>query len=111
MRYKCDMLYQIYRASGGMLVYKSKVLKVLSSLNELKWSVASKGILSGLIAGLLVVIYRIGIEYGNDTATKIFAYLRLHPLFIFLWLIVAIAIGLFISWLVKLLETSLQNRS
>ena len=83
-------------------MYKSKVLKVLSSLNELKWSVASKGILSGLIAGLLVVIYRIGIEYGNDTATKIFAYLRLHPLFIFLWLIVAIAIGLFISWLVKL---------
>lgn len=81
---------------------KSRVYKMLSNFNELKWSVALKGILCGLIAGLLAVLYRLGIEYGNDTAVKIFSYLKLHPLFILLWLVAAVGIGLFISWLIKL---------
>lgn len=80
---------------------KSRVYKMLSSFNELKWSVALKGILCGLIAGLLAVLYRLGIEYGNDTAVKIFSYLKLHPLFILLWSIAALVIGLFIAWLIK----------
>ena len=79
-------------------MYKSKVYRMLSSLNELKWRVAVKGFLSGLIAGLLVVLYRLGIEYGNEAAVSIYSYLRLHPLFILLWLIAAIGIGLFIAW-------------
>lgn len=81
---------------------KSKVYKILSGLNELKWSVALKGILCGFIAGLLAVLYRLGIEYGNDTAVKIFSYVRSHPLFILLWIVAALSIGLFIAWLVKL---------
>lgn len=84
------------------MLYKSKVYRMLSSLNELKWRVAVKGFLSGLIAGLLVVLYRLGIEYGNEAAVSIYSYLRLHPLFILLWLIAAIGIGLFIAWLIKL---------
>lgn len=83
-------------------MYKSKVYRMLSSLNELKWRVAIKGILSGLIAGLLVVLYRLGIEYGNEAAISIYSYIRVHPFFILLWLIAAIVIGLFIAWLIKL---------
>ncbi len=83
-------------------MYKSKIYKTLSSLNELKWRVAFKGVLSGLIAGLLVVLYRLGIEYGNEAAVSIYSYLRLHSLFILLWLITAVGIGLFIAWLIKL---------
>jgi len=55
----------------------SKVHKILSSLNENKWRVALKGILSGLIAGLLVVLYRMGIEYGTDTALNIYVFFEI----------------------------------
>jgi H+/Cl- antiporter ClcA len=81
---------------------KSKVYKILSNLNELKWSVALKGILAGLVAGFLVVFYRLGIQHGNNIAIKVFAYLKAHPLMILPWIIVAISIGLFIAWLIKL---------
>ena len=79
---------------------KSKFYQIMSGLNELKWSVALKGILSGLIAGILVVLYRLGIEYGNDAAVKVFAYLKLHPLIILPWLIAAVGTGFFIAWLI-----------
>lgn len=58
----------------------SKVYKILSGLNEIKWRVALKGVLSGVIAGLLVVLYRMGIEYGTDTALNIYVFLKVHPL-------------------------------
>lgn len=81
---------------------KSKIYKILSNLNELKWSVALKGILAGLVAGFLVVFYRLGIEYGNNTAVKVFAYLKLHPWMIAPWIVVTISVGLVIAWLIKL---------
>ncbi|SMC48423.1 ClC family H(+)/Cl(-) exchange transporter [Papillibacter cinnamivorans] len=81
---------------------KSKYYKIMSSLNELKWSVAAKGVASGFIAGLLVVLYRTGIEYGTEKAVLIFSYLRAHPWAILPWLAVSVALGLLLSWLVKL---------
>ncbi len=80
----------------------SKVYQTLSSLNELKWHITIKGILSGLVAGLLVVLYRLGIEYGTDTALELYAYLRLHPLLILPWTLCILAAGLLIAWLIKL---------
>ena len=80
----------------------SKFFKNLTSLNQIKWRVALKGIASGLIVGFLVVLYRLGIEYGTETAVKMYAYLKLHPFIIVLWFIVAMLIGLFIAWLVKM---------
>ena len=80
----------------------TKLYKVLSKLNTIKWSIAIKGIFSGLIAGFLVVLYRLGIEYGTDTAVKIYAFLTLNPLMIPLWIILMTAAGLLIAWLVKL---------
>jgi len=79
----------------------SKVHKILSSLNENKWRVALKGILSGLIAGLLVVLYRMGIEYATDTALNIYAFLKSHPFMILPWMLLIAAAGLFIAWLIK----------
>lgn len=79
----------------------SKVYKILSNLNELKWSVALKGILAGLAAGFLVVFYRLGIEYGNSTAVKIFAYLKLHPFMILPWAFAAALAGILIARMIK----------
>lgn len=81
---------------------KTKVYKLLSGFNQMKWSVAGKGILGGLAAGLLAVLYRLGIEYGTGISVKIYAYFRIHPIFILPWVIAVIAAGIFIAWLVKL---------
>jgi len=81
---------------------ESEVYELLSGLNKIKWRVVLKGILSGVIAGLLVVLYRMGIELGTDTALKIYAYLRLHPLMILPWLLLIAAAGLLIARLIKL---------
>lgn len=80
----------------------SKVYKLLSGLNETKWSIATKGILSGFIAGVLAVLYRLGIEYGTETSVKIYGYLKLHPKMILLWIIGIVFLALFIAWLIKL---------
>lgn len=79
----------------------TKLYKALSKLSSIKWSIAIKGVFSGLIAGFLVVLYRIGIEYGTDTATKIYAFLKQNPLIILPWIILIIAVGLLIAWLIK----------
>lgn len=81
---------------------KSKAYSALSSLYKIKWSVASKGLISGVVAGLLVVIYRLGIEFGTETAVNIYAYLKLHPILILPWIFAIVAVGLFIAWLIKL---------
>ncbi|MGE4353791.1 MAG: ClC family H(+)/Cl(-) exchange transporter, partial [Oscillospiraceae bacterium] len=81
---------------------KTKVYKLLSKFNKLKWSLTLKGILVGLAAGLLAVLYRIGIEYGTGVAVKIYAYFRIHPLYILPWLAAIAAVGVLVSWLVKL---------
>lgn len=80
---------------------KTNIYKLLSKLSSIKWSIAIKGMLSGLISGLLVVIYRIGIEYGTETAIKIYAYLKLNPLMIIPWIILAASAGLMIAYLIK----------
>jgi H+/Cl- antiporter ClcA len=81
---------------------KTKIYRLLSSLNELKWSIAVKGLLVGLVAGLLAVLYRLGIEYGTETAIKTYAYLKIHPILIFPWLAAIIGVGLLTAWLIKL---------
>ncbi|MGE4485898.1 MAG: ClC family H(+)/Cl(-) exchange transporter [Oscillospiraceae bacterium] len=50
----------------------------------------------------MVVLYRIGIEYGTETAIKLYAYIKLRPVLIIPWIILAVAAGLIITWLLKL---------
>lgn len=80
----------------------TKPFKILSEFNSVKWHLALKSIFTGLFAGLLVVLYRFGVEYGTETAVKIYAYLRQNPLMIILWIFAIIAAGLLIARLVKL---------
>ncbi len=81
---------------------ESKVYRILSGFFQFRWKIATKGILAGFVAGLLVVLYRIGIEYGTETAIKIYAFLREHPIAILPWLVLILLIALFISWLIKI---------
>jgi len=81
---------------------RAKIFRFLSEFNRLKWSIAVKAILSGAVAGLLAVLYRLIIEHGTRAAVQIYAYFKIHPIFILPWILFAVVVGLFIAWLVKL---------
>ncbi len=81
---------------------RTKDYSILSKTKQVKWKIAFKGILVGIIAGLLTVLYRIAIEYGTEAAGKVYSYLRNHPTYILVWLIIILVAGTFIGWMVKL---------
>ncbi len=81
---------------------KTRVYRLLSDFNQMKWKVSVKGLLIGVIAGLLAVVYRIMIEYGTETAIKMYGYIRSHPVNIVIFILAIIFLGSFIAWLVKL---------
>ena len=80
----------------------SKVYKILSGFNQPRWKIVIKGIVAGLVAGLLVVFYRLGIEYGMKASIHIYTFLKHKPLFIFPWFLFAMLMALFIAWLIKI---------
>lgn len=79
----------------------NKVYRLLSDFGQLKWRIAVKGILIGVLAGFLVVLYRQGIELGTQTAVSIYGFLRLHPVYIILWLAAILLAGVIIGRLVQ----------
>ncbi len=79
----------------------SKVYSILSGLNKMKWRIALKGIITGVIAGILVVLYRLGIEYGTETAFLVYKALKIHPIYIIPWIILLVLAGYIIARLVK----------
>lgn len=80
---------------------RTKDFSFLSNTKQIKWRIAFKGILVGIIAGFLTVLYRMAIEYGTEAAGRIYNYLRVHPTYIFAWFIIILAAGAFIGWMVK----------
>lgn len=80
----------------------SKVHRLLSELNGLKWSVTYKGIIVGLVAGIMVTIYRLGIEFGVEKSVEIYAFLRIHPIYILPWILFVLIAGYIIYRLIKL---------
>ncbi len=75
--------------------------KLVPRFDHLKWKMAAAGILVGLISGFLVVLYRLGIEYGTDTARWIYARIRETPWLVAPWAVAVIAAALAIAWMVK----------
>ena len=61
---------------------------------------AAAGIVIGLVSGLLVVVYRLGIEYGTDASRWIYARIRETPWLIAPWAVAAVAAALAIAWMV-----------
>lgn len=86
---------------GETMKSKTKAYKILADMNILKWSLAGKAILAGLLSGFLVVLYRLGIEFGTEKAIKAYAYLNLHPLYIIPWIVFVSVVGFLTYLLVK----------
>ena len=80
---------------------KSRKSHLLTDLDRLKWSVAYKGIIAGVISGLLVSLYRRGIEFGTEKAIQAYEYLGKHPALIVPWLAVIAAAGYILYKLIQ----------
>lgn len=80
---------------------RSKIHKLLSSLNELKWSLTLKGLLCGAVGGSLAVLYRLAYEYGTEFSLKVYSTLLKDPVMIIPWLAVICASGFLIAWLIR----------
>jgi H+/Cl- antiporter ClcA len=87
--------------TGDIIMGKTKVSKLLSDMNTLKWSLAGKGILAGLISGFLVVLYRLGIEFGTEQSIKAYTFLKQHPFYILLWVGIALIVGYLVHLLIR----------
>ncbi|NLG23882.1 MAG: ClC family H(+)/Cl(-) exchange transporter, partial [Clostridiales bacterium] len=72
----------------------SGVYRALSSFGGSKWRLTCKSALVGAIAGVLVSLYRVGIEFGAETAFAAYGFLRAHPAYIALWL----PLGALVAW-------------
>lgn len=79
-----------------------EISKILSDFNKLKWSVAYKGILAGVAAGLLVSFYRLGMEFGIKKSLQAYAFLKLHPGYIIPWVLIIAAVGYVLYYLMRL---------
>ena len=81
---------------------RKKIFRFLSDFNRQKWSIAVKAILSGAVAGLLAVLYRLIIEHGTAFAIACYTYFNSHPMMLIPWTLAAVVTGLTVAWLVKL---------
>lgn len=81
---------------------RSKLPSKLSGLDNLKWNVALKGIITGIVAGFLAAGYRFIIESGVEHAHTIYNYLRENTLMILPYLGILIVVALILNWFVKL---------
>lgn len=80
---------------------KSSVASFFSDVHNFKWEMAFKSLLAGVSAGLLAVLYRIATEKGVNFAVNAYAYIKLHPVCLAIWIPAAVVAGLFIAWLIK----------
>lgn len=80
----------------------SRLYTFFSKFESLRWTLALKAVVTGAAAGLLAVVYRLATEYGAEKAAMLYMWMKVHPVWIIVWGIAAVATGLFIAWLIKL---------
>ncbi|WP_018142754.1 ClC family H(+)/Cl(-) exchange transporter [Alloscardovia criceti] len=76
--------------------YRTHLQELMSGSSSHRWSVALRGIMCGIAAGLLALAYRALIGYGNTWAVTAYTYIRTHPWSVLLWL----AIAALSSWII-----------
>lgn len=73
---------------------------LIPRFNQLKWKMAGAGVLVGLVSGLLVVLYRLGIEQATAAARWIYAQIRETPWLLAPWFVAAVAASALIAWMI-----------
>ncbi len=86
--------------ASGMDIVRN-IERLIPLFNRMKWKMAAVGIGVGLVSGLLVVLYRLGIERCTEFARWMYGRIRLNPWLIAPWTFAALAIGLLIFWMIR----------
>lgn len=76
---KTEATRPLAQSHRGLRHY-SHTLQLLKGANRRRWLTAARGVVCGLLAGVLVVGYRLGIQYGTQFAGKAYGWSKLHPL-------------------------------
>lgn len=84
-----------------MSVIQTQAKHYLTKFGALRWKMAAAGILCGIVSGLLVVAYRIGMEKTVEFSRWVMAQLHLNLWLILPWLAAALVVGLATAWMVK----------
>ncbi len=74
---------------------------VLSRVDSTTWRLVGRAVLTGLVAGALVVGYRMLLGAGVDLARHVYATLAERPALIPVWLVGAVVIGLLLATAVR----------
>lgn len=75
--------------------------KMMTTFSRLKWKMAAAGVLCGIAAGVLVVLYRLGIQYGLVFAHWMYGQMHRHWWLLIPWAVAVVAVGLLNAWMVK----------
>lgn len=75
--------------------------RMIPLFNRMKWKIAAAGVGVGLVSGLLVVLYRLGIENCTRFARWMYAQIRVNPWLIVPWAFAALVVGLLIAWMIS----------
>lgn len=87
--------------SHRQLTRQSHTLQLLSGANRMRWLVAAQGILCGLVAGILVVGYRLAIQYGTIFAGKAYLWLKANPLGLLAWAAAVVVSSFLLTYLIR----------
>lgn len=84
-----------------MSAIQTQAKRYLTQFGALRWKMAAAGILCGLVSGLLVVAYRLGMEKTTEFARWVMTQLHANYYLIIPWLIAALIVGLATAWMVR----------
>ncbi|MBK5245032.1 MAG: chloride channel protein [Eubacteriaceae bacterium] len=80
---------------------KNNTSNLIEHTRNLKYIVAFEGIIVGAIAGFIAIIYRLALEYSEQTLKFILDYGNSHAWAILAWMVALIIMGLCVGYLIK----------
>ncbi len=76
-------------------------MHVLNTADHFKYMLILEGIATGLIAGLIAVVYRILLGYAEEGITWVTTMIQKNLWYLVGWFVVLIIIGFMVAWLLK----------
>ncbi|CAM3192117.1 ClC family H(+)/Cl(-) exchange transporter [Lactiplantibacillus plajomi] len=80
---------------------QSQITKRKRHLDLTRLGAIGRGLLVGLIAGVVVSIFRFCIQYGLKFVQWAYVGMRAQPVWLILWVLASVAIAVFVGYLVK----------
>lgn len=84
------------------MYFINKTIKTVGQFKAFKYSLMLKGAIVGALTGVLIVLFRLGVQGMWGITEQILKYARTSVLFVLVWLLILFFIALAISFLLKM---------